>query len=135
MLLWGLRKILERIEHGYGREADLDLVMDACDNISPGVTWPPAQTTICVLGPSIHPRSRPGFACSAMSTWRTSTKAGVPFRRTGYPGDLARSNPVESSGLHTTPTEAMDRPGRAGFRRWYRWCVNAASGDGIDLLR
>ena len=27
--------------------------MDVCDNISPGVTWPPAQTTICVLGPSI----------------------------------------------------------------------------------
>ena len=26
--------------------------MDVCDNISPGVTWPPRQTTICVLGPS-----------------------------------------------------------------------------------
>ena len=24
-----------------------------CDNISPGVAWPPQQTTICVLGPSI----------------------------------------------------------------------------------
>ena len=22
------------------------------DNISPGLTWPPRQTTICVLGPS-----------------------------------------------------------------------------------
>ncbi len=22
------------------------------DNISPGLTWPPKQTTICVLGPS-----------------------------------------------------------------------------------
>jgi NADH-quinone oxidoreductase subunit F len=50
-----LRKILERIEHGYGRKADLDLIMDICDNISPGVTWPPAQTTICVLGPSMPP--------------------------------------------------------------------------------
>jgi NADH-quinone oxidoreductase subunit F len=27
--------------------------MDVCDNIAPGVSWPPAQTTICVLGPSI----------------------------------------------------------------------------------
>jgi NADH-quinone oxidoreductase subunit F len=46
-------KILQRIEQGYGREEDLDLLMDVCDNISPGVTWPPQQTTICVLGPSI----------------------------------------------------------------------------------
>jgi NADH-quinone oxidoreductase subunit F len=44
-----------RIEHGGGREQDLDLLMDVCDNISPGVTWPPQQTTICVLGPSIPP--------------------------------------------------------------------------------
>jgi NADH-quinone oxidoreductase subunit F len=42
-----------RFEHGGGRLEDLDVVMDLCDNISPGVTWPPAQTTICVLGPSI----------------------------------------------------------------------------------
>ena len=48
-----LEKILRRIEDGAGREEDLDLLMDACDNIAPGVSWPPAQTTICVLGPSI----------------------------------------------------------------------------------
>ena len=48
-----LEKILQRIENGYGREEDLDLLMDVCDNISPGVSWPPQQTTICVLGPSI----------------------------------------------------------------------------------
>ena len=40
-------------EKGDGREEDLDLLMDLCDNISPGVAWPPPQTTICVLGPSI----------------------------------------------------------------------------------
>jgi NADH-quinone oxidoreductase subunit F len=50
-----IEKIMRRIETGYGRRQDLDLVLDACDNISPGVTWPPAQTTICVLGPSIPP--------------------------------------------------------------------------------
>jgi NADH-quinone oxidoreductase subunit F len=48
-----LEKILQRIEGGYGQDNDLDLLMDVCDNISPGVTWPPQQTTICVLGPSI----------------------------------------------------------------------------------
>ena len=48
-----IEKVMRRIEDGQGREADLDLLMDVCDNIVPGVSWPPAQTTICVLGPSI----------------------------------------------------------------------------------
>ena len=46
-------KVMRRLEDGNGRESDLDLLMDICDNISPGVHWPPAQTTICPLGPSI----------------------------------------------------------------------------------
>jgi len=48
-----IEKILRRIEDGYGREEDLDLLMDVCDNIAPGLGWPPKQTTICPLGPSI----------------------------------------------------------------------------------
>jgi NADH-quinone oxidoreductase subunit F len=48
-----VEKILRRIEDGLGREEDLDLLLDACDNIAPGLTWPPRQTTICVLGSSI----------------------------------------------------------------------------------
>ena len=32
---------------------NLDLLLDVSDNIAPGLTWPPQQTTICVLGPSI----------------------------------------------------------------------------------
>ncbi|KJF18619.1 MULTISPECIES: NADH-quinone oxidoreductase subunit NuoF [Acidithrix] len=48
-----IEKMMRRIENGGGREADLDLLLDACDNIAPGLSWPPAQTTICVLGPSI----------------------------------------------------------------------------------
>ena len=47
-----LEKILERILHGHGRPEDLDLLLDVCDNISPGLAWPPRQTTICPLGPS-----------------------------------------------------------------------------------
>lgn len=48
-----LEQILRRIEEGGGQESDLDLLLDVCDNIAPGLTWPPQQTTICVLGPSI----------------------------------------------------------------------------------
>jgi NADH-quinone oxidoreductase subunit F len=47
-----LEKVIWRIETGTGREEDLDLLMDVCDNIAPGLSWPPAMTTICVLGPS-----------------------------------------------------------------------------------
>ena len=48
-----LERILFRLENGQGRMEDLDLLLDLCDNIAPGLTWPPQQTTICVLGPSI----------------------------------------------------------------------------------
>ncbi len=48
-----LERVLRRIEQGEGREEDLDLLLDVSDNISPGLLWPPQQTTICVLGPSI----------------------------------------------------------------------------------
>jgi NADH-quinone oxidoreductase subunit F len=48
-----LENVLARLESGAGREMDLDLLMDVCDNLAPGVSWPPQQTTICVLGSSI----------------------------------------------------------------------------------
>ncbi len=48
-----LDKVMRRIELGSGRECDLELLLDVCDNIAPGLRWPPAKTTICVLGPSI----------------------------------------------------------------------------------
>ncbi len=48
-----LERVMRRIEHGQGREEDLDLLLDVSDNITPGLQWPPQQTTICVLGPSI----------------------------------------------------------------------------------
>jgi NADH-quinone oxidoreductase subunit F len=47
-----LQDILERIVAGSGRPEDIDLLLDISDNISPGLTWPPAMTTICPLGPS-----------------------------------------------------------------------------------
>jgi NADH-quinone oxidoreductase subunit F len=60
-----LEKILRRIEDGEGRESDLDLLMDVCDNLAPGVSWPPQQTTICVLGSSI-----PSSVASAIRMFR-----------------------------------------------------------------
>jgi NADH-quinone oxidoreductase subunit F len=47
-----LEKVLRRILDGQGRRSDVALLLDVCDNISPGITWPPRQTTICPLGPS-----------------------------------------------------------------------------------
>jgi len=47
-----LQDVLERILAGDGRPQDIDLLLDISDNISPGLTWPPAMTTICPLGPS-----------------------------------------------------------------------------------
>jgi NADH-quinone oxidoreductase subunit F len=47
-----LEKILARILDGNGRPSDVGMLLDVCDNISPQITWPPRQTTICPLGPS-----------------------------------------------------------------------------------
>ena len=47
-----LERILSRIIAGQGRPSDLSLLMEVSENISPGIAWPPRQTTICPLGPS-----------------------------------------------------------------------------------
>ncbi|MDJ0923535.1 MAG: NADH-quinone oxidoreductase subunit NuoF [Acidimicrobiia bacterium] len=47
-----LERILYRIVSGQGRHADIELLLDISDGISPGLTWPPLMTTICPLGPS-----------------------------------------------------------------------------------
>ena len=47
-----LERILKRIISGHGRPQDLDLLMEVSETISPGIAWPPRQTTICPLGPS-----------------------------------------------------------------------------------
>ena len=62
-----------------GREADLDLLLDICDNIAPGLSWPPQKTTICVLGPSI-----PSSITSAIKMFRDEflvhiKEGGCPF--------------------------------------------------------
>ena len=47
-----LERILRRILDGQGRPEDLDLLVQVSESISPGLAWPPRQTTICPLGPS-----------------------------------------------------------------------------------
>lgn len=47
-----LERILKRILDGYGRPEDIDLLFEISESISPGILWPPRQTTICPLGPS-----------------------------------------------------------------------------------
>ncbi|MCL5077006.1 MAG: NADH-quinone oxidoreductase subunit NuoF [Actinobacteria bacterium] len=74
-----IEKIMHRIEIGAGTESDLDLLLDVCDNIAPGLSWPPQQTTICVLGPSI-----PSSVVSAIKMFRDEflihiKEEGCPF--------------------------------------------------------
>ena len=76
-----LEKILQRIEGGYGQLEDLDLLMDVCDNISPGVSWPPQQTTICVLGPSI-----PSSIASGIRMFRDDFLAHINEGKCPYGG-------------------------------------------------
>ncbi|MFN2504577.1 MAG: NADH-quinone oxidoreductase subunit NuoF [Acidimicrobiales bacterium] len=72
-------KVMQRIELGGGRESDLELLLDVCDNLAPGLGWPPAKTTICVLGPSI-----PSSITSAIKMFKDEfhvhiKEGGCPF--------------------------------------------------------
>jgi NADH-quinone oxidoreductase subunit F len=85
-----LEKILQRIIDGYGRPEDVDLLLDVCDNISPGINWPPRQTTICPLGPSaVSP------IASAVSRFRHEFEAyiGGPVETTVQVNGLAYKAP------------------------------------------
>jgi NADH-quinone oxidoreductase subunit F len=73
-----LERILTRILDGHGRPSDLALLMDVADNISPGIAWPPRQTTICPLGPSaVSPLS------SALGRFRSEFETYIDNGRFG----------------------------------------------------
>jgi NADH-quinone oxidoreductase subunit F len=81
-----LERILGRILDGNGRPSDLELLMDVCDNISPGLAWPPKQTTICPLGPSAT-----APIASAISRFRPEFEARITAAeeaRTSVPVEL-----------------------------------------------
>ncbi len=61
-----LERILQRIIDGNGKPADVAALMDVADNISPGIAWPPRQTTICPLGPSAASRRSPPLSLPAV---------------------------------------------------------------------
>ncbi len=84
-----IEKIMRRIEDGRGREADLDLLMDVCDNISPGVHWPPQQTTICPLGPSI-----PSSVASGIRMFRDEFLDHIREGQCPFPPDRLRASPA-----------------------------------------
>ena len=78
-----IERIMHRIEMGLGREEDIELVLDACDNIAPGLTWPPKQTTICVLGPSI-----PSSIHSAITMFRDDFLTHIKEGGCSYDGKI-----------------------------------------------
>ena len=84
-----IEKVMRRLEDGRGREADLDLLMDVCDNISPGVNWPPAQTTICPLGPSI-----PSSVASGIRMFRDEFLEHIRTGHCPFPPDRLRASPA-----------------------------------------
>ena len=84
-----LERILDRIVDGHGRPSDLGLLMDICDNISPGLAWPPRQTTICPLGPSaVSP------IVSTINRFRSEYEAKISARPS-IPVAAASSVPAE----------------------------------------
>ena len=69
-----MEQVLRRILDGQGRRVDLDLLLDISDNISPGLRWPPAMTTICPLGPSaVSP------VTSLLRHFRAEVEARIPL--------------------------------------------------------
>ena len=87
-----LEKILRRILDGYGRPADIDKLLDVCDNISPAIAWPPKQTTICPLGPSaVSP------IASALERFRSENRF-IGFETDERPGAAAEENVAGSGG-------------------------------------
>jgi len=80
-----IEKIMHRLEQGLGREEDIDLVLDACDNLSPGPRWPPNQTTVCVFGPSI-----PSAIVSVAKMFRDELLVHVKEGGCPFPPDTVR---------------------------------------------
>jgi NADH-quinone oxidoreductase subunit F len=75
-----LEKIYRRILDGHGRPEDLELLLDVADNISPGLTWPPKQTTICPLGPSAAAGALPGSVKRFRGEYEAYINAAVAAR-------------------------------------------------------
>jgi NADH-quinone oxidoreductase subunit F len=49
------------------------------DNIAPGLSWPPQQTTICVLGPSIPSAIMSGLRMFRSEFEQHISEGGCPY--------------------------------------------------------
>ena len=128
-----LEKILRRIEEGEGRESDLDLLMDVCDNLAPGVSWPPQQTTICVLGPSI-----PSSIASAIRMFRDEVLEhvegrGCPLRGCQHGDRHTMTTETDTAETDTTVTLTID--GRRIAASHGELIIDAAERAGIFIPR
>ena len=74
-----IERAMYRLEHGGGRHEDLALLLDLCDNIAPGLSWPPQQTTICVLGSSIPSSVHSAITMFANEFARHVELQGCPY--------------------------------------------------------
>lgn len=101
-----LEQILARIIAGKGRPADLSLLVEVSNNISPGMQWPPKMTTICPLGPSaVSP------IASTLERFRDEFEACIELPDRPL-------IPVASGAVSTgEPTEAMGDPEPVGMGR------------------
>ncbi len=78
----------DHAEHGAGRRPlrrTSTSLLDACDNLAPGLAWPPKQTTICVLGPSI-----PSSVVSVARMFRDDMLVHVKEGGCPFPADGGR---------------------------------------------
>jgi NADH-quinone oxidoreductase subunit F len=86
-----LERVLKRILDGAGRAEDLDTLLSVSENISPGLTFPPRQTTICPLGPSaVAPIT------SAIERFRDEFEHYIDH---GVPKDGIDRHPITATGV------------------------------------
>ena len=109
--------------------SDVDKLLDICDNISPAITWPPKQTTICPLGPSavspiasavlrFRTSSSPTAAASPRSPCRSTARPTCRRPPTvGAPSDTHRHRRAADGQRHRRRPDDRGRQGRAGHRR------------------
>ena len=75
----GWSEILDRMSTATAAPRTSTCCSTSCDNISPGVAWPPMQTTICPLGRRPPRRSRSAvIRCSRTSSRPTSAAPASP---------------------------------------------------------
>jgi NADH-quinone oxidoreductase subunit F len=123
-----LETILQRILDGHGRSADLDMLADVGDNISPGpypnaafaehelasVPFPPRQTTICPLGPSAV-----AAVTSTLRRFRHEyeakiTRRSIPVFAGAFGAPDGASTPSSSFVVGPEPLHGPSSPGGAG---------------------